>query len=105
MADKKLERCKKYLRSTLLSNKGGIPAAEVYKHYKDLVGEGIPYAQFNFPNLEAFLSSMPDVCQICWSGRDLMVVGVADRATEHIEKMVSRQQNGKKGGVRPPKRG
>ena len=30
-----------------------------------------------------------------------MVMGVADRATEHIEKMVSRQQNKKAGGGRP----
>eukprot|EP00092_Neocalanus_flemingeri_P023628 GFUD01025626.1.p1 GENE.GFUD01025626.1~~GFUD01025626.1.p1 ORF type:complete len:492 (-),score=144.64 GFUD01025626.1:594-2069(-) len=102
MTDKKLERCKKYLRSTLLSNKGGIPAGEVFKHYQNLVGEGIPYTQFNFSSLEAFLSSIPDVCQICWSGRDLMVVGVAGQASEHIEKMVSRQQNGKKRQTRRP---
>ena len=104
MADKKLERCKKYLRSTLLSNKGGVPANEVYKAYQDIVGEGIPYSQFNFNTLEAFLSSIPDVCQICWVGRDLMVVGVAVHATQHIEKMVARQQNSKKGGRAPPKR-
>jgi len=101
-ANKQLDRCKKYLRSTLLSNKGGVPAAELFKHYQDLVGESIPYKQFNFPTLEAFLSSIPDICQICWSGRDLMVMGVAGRASEHIEKMVSRQQNTKKaGGGRP----
>ena len=64
----------------------------------ELVGEGIPYTQFNFRTLEDFLTSMPDVCQICWSGRDLMVMGVADSATQHIEKMVARQQNSKKGG-------
>jgi len=98
MTEKELARCKKYLRSTLLSNKGGIPAAEVFRHYKDLVGEGIPYAKFNYRTLEDFLTSMPDVCQLGWSGRDLMVTGVADRATQHIEKMVSRQQNSKKGG-------
>ena len=98
MTEQQLERCKKYLRSTLLSNKGGIRAAEVNRHYMDLVGEGIPYTQFKFRTLEDFLISMPDVCQICWSGRDLMVMGVADSATQHIEKMVARQQNSKKGG-------
>jgi len=98
MTDQQLERCKKYLRSTLLSNKGGVPAPEVNKHYRELVGEGIPYTQFNYRTLEDFLTSMPDVCQICWSGRDLMVMGVADSATQHIEKMVARQQNSKKGG-------
>ena len=104
MADKKLKRCKKYLCSILLSNKGGVPANEVYKAYQDIVGEGIPYSQFNFTTLEAFLSSIPDVCQICWVVRDLMVVGVAVHATQHIEKMVARQQNSKKGGRAPPKR-
>ena len=32
-----------------------------------------------------------------------MVTGVADSATQHIEKMVSRQQNSKKGGGRSKK--
>ena len=70
MAEKQLDRCKKYLRSTLLSIKGSIPAAEVYRHYKDLVGKGIPYSQFNYRTLEDFLTSMPDICQIGWIGRD-----------------------------------
>jgi len=98
MTDQHRERCKKYLRSTLLSNKGGVPAPEVNKHYRDLVGEEIPYWQFKNKTLEDFLTSMPDVCHTYWSGRVLMVMGVANSATQHIEKMVSRQQNGKKGG-------
>ena len=104
MTDQQLERCKKYLRSTLLSNKGGVPAHELNRHYMDLVGEGIPYTQFNFRTLEDFLTSMPDVCQICWSGKDWVlggrdwVIGVADSATQHIEKMVA--QNTKKRGKR-----
>ena len=68
----------------------------------ELVGEEIPYTQFNFRTLEDFLTSMPDVCQICWSGKDWVlggrdwVIGVADSATQHIEKMVA--QNSKKRG-------
>ena len=46
---------------------------------------------------------MPDVCQISWIGRELVVTGVADSTTQHIEKMVSRQQNSKKGGGRSKK--
>ena len=98
MTEQQLETCKKYLRSTLLSNKGGIHADEVDRHYEELVGKGIPYRQLNYRTLDEFLTSIPDVCQIRRSGRDLMVVGVADSATQHIEKMKRKEKNSKTGG-------
>merc|ERR1712029_1119937 len=56
-----LVKTKKYLRSALLSTKGGVPAEQVYRDYRDLVGEGIPYRRLGYETLENFLTSVPDV--------------------------------------------
>ena len=98
-----LEKCKKYLRATLLASKGGILANKVYEMYQEQVGSGIPYRQFNYPSLETFLQSMPDVCRITCKGvnKDIYVEGVANSQTKHIEKLVRGQKGpagGKKGG-------
>lgn len=98
-----LEKCKKYLRSILLANKGGVPGAQVMARYKDIVGESVPYRKFNFSNLENFLRSIPDVCRITVRGRDVMVVGVETPETKHIKDLIQRQGKGggKHGGGRP----
>ena len=103
MTATELEKCKKYLRATLLASKGGILANKVYEMYQEQVGSGIPYRQFNYPSLETFLQSMPDVCRITCKGvnKDIYVEGVANSQTKHIEKLVRGQKGpagGKKGG-------
>ena len=89
MTATELEKCKKYLRATLLASKGGVMAHKVYEMYQEQVGSGIPYRQFNYPSLETFLQSMPDVCRITCKGanRDIYVEGVANSQTKHIEKL------------------
>ena len=49
------------------------------------VGEGLPVRALGFSNLEAFLTSIPDVCSIQWRGSNLTVVGVASQGTVHIQ--------------------
>ena len=87
MTATELEKCKKYLRAILLASKGGVMAHKVYEMYQEQVGTGIPYRQFNYPSLETFLQSMPDVCRITCKGanRDIYVEGVANSQTKHIE--------------------
>ena len=92
-----LERCKKYLRSTLIANKGGVASNEVSHQYYETVGEHIPFLKFGHQSLESFLKSIPDVCEISWAGRQMMVMAVASKATEHIDRMVAAQQSSKKG--------
>ena len=76
------------------------------------MGEGLPVRALGFPNLEAFLSSIPDVCSIQWRGASLTVLGVASQGTAHIQvqfigqylfsqfvqDMIDRQSNKKGGG-------
>lgn len=104
-----LRKTKTYLRSTLLSHKGGIPITQLDRDYKDLVGNFIPYSELQYPDLESFLCSLPDVCDVAREGGEVVVMGVAGRASSHIKDMVARQKKnigGKKsryggGGGRP----
>ena len=52
------------------------------------VGEPIPVGQLGFPSLEALLRSLPGVCSIERRGYDLTVLGVANKATAHVQDMV-----------------
>ena len=79
------------------------------------MGEGLPARALGFSTLEAFLSSIPDVCTIQWRGANLTVLGVASQGTAHIQvhldgqpflflncqvvqDMIDRQSNKKGGG-------
>jgi len=87
-----LNKTKKYLRSALLSTKGGVSAEQVYRDYRDLVGEGIPYRRLGYETLENFLTSVPDVCKISRKPTgEVIVMAVADETTRHIQDLVSRQ--------------
>jgi len=94
MASLELDKCKKYLRSILLAFKGGIPACQVSEKYHEMVGDKIPYRQYNYNSLETFLQSIPDVCRITFRGRDVMVEGVATPETSHIERFVKKEKGG-----------
>jgi len=104
---KLLEKTKKYLRSTLLSHKGGVEIHALDSDYYELVGERIPYARLNFDRLEALLRALPTVCSLWRGGGQVMVKGVAGEASQHIQNMVAMQKTtmkarkrgkGKKGG-------
>ena len=97
-----LVRTKKYLRSALLSSKGGVTAEQVYRDYRDLVGEGIPYRRLGYETLENFLNSVPDVCKISRRPTgEVVVSAVADETTRHIQELVSRQTSKSKKKTKP----
>ena len=56
-----LEKTKKYLRSTLLSHKGGVEMYALDNDYYEMVGEKIPYQKLNFNSLESLLRALPSV--------------------------------------------
>jgi len=100
-----LNKTKKYLRSALLSTKGGVSAEQVYRDYRDLVGEGIPYRRLGYETLENFLTSVPDVCKISRKPTgEVIVMAVADETTRHIQDLVSRQTSKNKKSKTKPKR-
>ena len=93
-----LKKTKTYLRSTLLSHKGSITTSQLNNDYRELVGDFIPYSKLQFRDLESFLSSVPDVCRVDWDGGQMVVMGVAGRASAHIKDMVARQKVKSGGG-------
>ena len=95
-----LEKTKKYLRSTLLSHKGGVEMHMLNNDYRELVGEGIPFTKLKFNGLESLLRSLPSVCSLWRSGGEVMVKGVAGEASQHIMNMVSMQKSTAKGKSR-----
>ena len=84
-----IDKVKKYVRSTLLSNKGSVSIHQLDNDYREIVGENIPYRNLNFNSLQDFLAAVPDVCRL--DGYD-MVSAVAGVANSHIKDMVSKQK-------------
>lgn len=95
-----LEKTKKYLRSTLLSHKGGVEIFALDRDYYEFVGERIPYSELKFDSLESLLRAIPSVCTLWSSGGLVMVKGVAGEASQHIQSMVSMQKTTNKGKIR-----
>jgi len=95
-------KTKKYLRSALISTKGGLPAEQVYRDYRDIVGEGIPYRRLGYETLDSFLNAVPDVCRISRRPTgEVVVLGVADETTKHIQELVNRQNSKSKKKAKP----
>jgi len=89
---------KRQLRSTLLPNKNGLVPYALEKEYFGFFGERIPFQQFGYPDLIAFLYSMPDVVTLQrLRGGDLIVKAKADESTSHIQEMVGMQKNNPEG--------
>ena len=86
-----MTKTKKYLRSTLLSHKGGVDLMSLRRDYREMVGEDVPFNELGFSSLEKLLQSLPDVCNV----RGGLVTAVVNEATSHISKMVAKQNTGK----------
>ncbi|XP_041464798.1 tudor domain-containing protein 7B-like isoform X2 [Lytechinus variegatus] len=101
MSDKKSEKesfIEKVLRSVLISSKGGVPLQKLNHEFKDLLGQDIPYRENGFKNLEAYLRTMPTVCQIKRdpSTGNTVCMGVANEETKHVDRLVKKQKATKK---------
>ena len=59
------------------------------------MGQSPDFRLLGFPSLEALLRSIPDVCSFKWFAGQLMVLGVANEATMHVQDMVAQQKGGK----------
>jgi len=92
---KAMEKVKKQLRSVLIPHKNGLLLDDVNKEYREMVGQSPDFRLLGFPSLEALLRSIPDVCSFKWFAGQLMVLGVANEATMHVQDMVAQQKGGK----------
>ncbi|KAK7489405.1 hypothetical protein BaRGS_00019349 [Batillaria attramentaria] len=101
--EKQLKSTKAMIRSVLISEKDGVPASRFMGDYRGITGENIPYKNFGYKSLEDFIRSIPDVVYArTGRGGELTYFAVADEATAHIQKLVSKQKSKK---TKPVRRG
>ncbi|XP_033640298.1 uncharacterized protein LOC117300681 [Asterias rubens] len=95
----KKESVNRNLRSVLITEKAGVALNRLQGEYQALLGETIPFKEFGFPSLEAYLKSIPAVVSIRRGPTgEMMCAAVADETTKHIASLVSRQKGKKSRG-------
>lgn len=96
MHGKKYDDTKKEIRSVLLTYQTRVTLDEFLKTYRGLVGQRLPSRDLGFSSDVAFLKSMPDVVDVhSESPGKVYLTGIADKTSEHIQKLVSRQRKSK----------
>ncbi|CAG0892832.1 unnamed protein product [Darwinula stevensoni] len=65
--------------------------------YHRLAGKAIPFKQFGYCSLEAYLRSLPHLVNLKQRGNVLMCHVIADERTNHLKALVSKQKSTKKG--------
>lgn len=97
MHEKKVAEVKKEIRSVLLTYQEDVNLNEFLKTYRGLTGRSLPSQELGFRADVAFLQSMPDVVdlRIDSAGR-YHLKGIADKSSEHIQKLVSKQRKNAK---------
>ncbi|XP_036140516.1 tudor domain-containing protein 7 isoform X2 [Monomorium pharaonis] len=88
----------KNLRSCLISCKGGIKLENLRADYSMVAGEPLPFKQFGYASVEAFIRNIPDVTLTKKNG-ELYVEALPSKTTAHLTKLVSRQKTRRK--IRP----
>lgn len=107
--DPQLKSTKAMIRSVLISEKDGVAASRFMRDYREITGEQIPFRKFGHGSLEEFIRSIKDVVFVRTGiTGELTYFAVADDATAHIQKLVSKQKSKKprpvrKGPTRFPK--
>ncbi|KYM99296.1 PREDICTED: tudor domain-containing protein 7 isoform X2 [Cyphomyrmex costatus] len=80
------------LRSCVISCKGGIKLDNLRTDYRMITGELLPFKQFGFSSVEAFVRNIPDVTVNRRNG-ELFVEALPSKTSAHLTKLVSRQKS------------
>lgn len=94
MADKaqKKEETKKQVRALLLSAPAALTVNELKRDYHDFMGDPIPYRELGYTTLEDLLKDMQDALRVSWKNGVMCLEPVAQEASVHIQKLVSKQK-------------
>ena len=87
-----MEETKKQVRALLLSAPRGLTVPDIQKDFETMLGKALPFCELGFATPEDLLREMPDVVRATWVDGKLILRGVSDITTRHIERMVSRQK-------------
>ena len=86
------EETKKQVRALLLSAPKGLSARDIQNDFKCMMGKALPFRELGYSTPEDLFRDMPDVVKVTWVGGEVILRGVSDRTTQHIERLVSRQK-------------
>ena len=86
------EETKRQVRALLLSAPKGLTVRDIQNDFKCVMGKALPFQELGYSTAEDLFRDMPDVVRQTRVGGEVVLRGVADRTTEHIERLVSRQK-------------
>ncbi|GFN73523.1 tudor domain-containing protein 5 [Plakobranchus ocellatus] len=89
---KKKEEAKKEIRSLLLSAPLGLTVTELKRDFVEFIGRPLPWKELGYSNPEDFLQDIPDTVKVTYASTGMVLTGVANNSTKHIEKMVQCQK-------------
>lgn len=88
------EEVEAVLRSLVSTTKNGVLLSDLNAEYHDMVGSSIPFREFGFRSLEAYIRSIPHVVHLQMDQNGQLTVHVvSSSAMEHITKMVAAQKS------------
>ena len=89
-----MDELKKIIRALLISTKNGLTVTELCSEYTAITSKAIPYKELGFFSIVELLKDIPDVVRpIFLSGGVMLLKGIADDSTAHINDMVRRQKS------------
>lgn len=89
---KRKEEAKKEIRSLLLSAPLGLTVVELKRDFAEFIGHPLPWKELGYSSAEDFVQDIPDTVKITWSNTGMVLTGVANSSTKHIEKLVQNQK-------------
>lgn len=89
-----MDEVKKIVRALLISTKNGLTVNELCSEYSSVTGTALPYKELGFFSAVELVKDMPDVVRpIFLSGGVMLLKGIADDSTAHINQLVKRQKS------------
>ena len=89
-----MDELKKVVRALLISTKNGLTVNELCSEYSAITSKPLPYRELGFFSAVELVKDMPDVVRpIFLSGGVMLLKGIADDSTAHINDMVRRQKS------------
>ena len=89
-----MDEVKKIIRALLISTKNGLSVSELCSEYSLVASKPLPYKELGYFSAVELVKDMPDVVRpIFLSGGVMLLKGIADSSTAHINELVRHQKS------------
>ncbi|XP_066930838.1 tudor domain-containing protein 5-like [Clytia hemisphaerica] len=89
-----MDEVKKIVRALLISTKNGLSVSELCSEYSLVASKPLPYKELGYYSAVELVKDMPDVVRpIFISGGVMLLKGIADSSTAHINELVRHQKS------------